>query len=114
YGVPLDRGPRGRVRYPGVRRSLFLGQRRWLVGAGNATRINLTNAHGVAMGLDVDWLRAIGEGDVNTPRLCGSFRVAPEEGWRRDLRREDGAVFGIVDGDGLVAGVRRVRIRVKK
>ena len=97
--VPLDGLPGGRVRPPGMRRRHFgreLGRR---IGIGHAIRIDLADARPLTAGGRVNRPRVIAERDFDRPKADAVRAIPPKELRRRDLRREDGSILRIIDGD---------------
>jgi hypothetical protein len=109
-GVLFDEGPGVGVGLPGVRGGLFRGECGQLVGGGDAARVDLANFHSLAQGAKVEGLGAIGKGNIDAPGRSSVVAIAPDEDGRDDLRRKDGTVLGIIDGDGGGGGAGQERL----
>ena len=104
-GTSLYRRPRLGIRRPCMRGGLLRGQLGKFVVVRNSFRIDFPDLHPLAGRFRAHAGRPVREGDVDRPcrGICGG--VAPEKSGRGDFGRKDGAIGGIIDGDGRrVAG----------
>jgi hypothetical protein len=85
----LDDGPRICIGNPGMRGGLLGSQRRRFIVVGDAARIDFADLDGLAVRGGVDWFRAICKGDDDAPGFGGGVRIAPYEGWRKNVWREN-------------------------
>ena len=62
-------------------------------------RVNLTHLHLLACGPNFEPGPSLHKDHLNEPGCSRRVRVAPEEGWRDYIARENGAFLGKVDYD---------------
>ena len=102
-GARLNRRPGGCVGSPRPG-SRLLGRQLWrFIGIAHALRIDGPDAHPFSRGLNMNGSGAIRERKLDLPGA--GCRIAPEKGGRRNAGRKDGAIQGIVDGDGPQGGI---------
>src|SRR5579863_74869 len=107
FGVELNLRPGCDVGRPNPRGSLPRVELRRLVGGGDAARIDGADLHVLPLRFGVDGGRVVREGNGDLPGSGGG--IAPDDRRLRDAGRKDGALLGIVDGDGVVGSGLNLR-----